>query len=293
MRRLIKKIVSLLGDKFYNYFGYCYLHWKCGLRCNGVEWHQPERFNHKIIWMKMNYRHPDANMYVDKIRAKEHVSRIIGSDHVAKIFRIWADPKDISFDEMPNSFVLKCNHGSGMNLIVHDKSKIDVDSIRATINEWLSIDYYSIGREYQYKGISPAVFAEELLEHDGGGDMVDYKFFCFHGAPYLVQVDFDRYSGHKRNFYDLDWRRMPFRMLYPEYPFEHERPASFSEMVEMSSRLASGFPFVRVDWYECSGKPYFGELTFHPEGGFGPIIPDEWDIRMGRLLKLPLVGEQK
>jgi len=78
-------------------------------------------------------------------------------------------------------------------------------------------------------------------------------------------------------------------MLYPGHPGDTPAPSSLQEMIAISRSLASGFPFIRVDLYDFNGNVYFGEMTFHPEGGFGPIIPDGWDYKIGEWLKLPEV----
>ena len=34
----------------------------------------------------------------------------------------------------------------------------------------------------------------------------DYKFFTFNGKVHIIQVDGERFSGHRRSLYDPDWR---------------------------------------------------------------------------------------
>lgn len=63
-------------------------------------------------------------------------------------------------------------------------------------------------------------------------------------------------------------------------------------MIAIAEALAEGIPFVRVDLYDVNGTVLFGELTFFPEGGFGRILPVEWDTRLGSYLDLSLVGRQ-
>ena len=57
-------------------------------------------------------------------------------------------------------------------------------------------------------------------------------------------------------------------------------------MIEISKTLSKDFPFIRVDLYQFSNKVLFGELTFHPEGGFGFIKPDSYDYLWGSKLDL-------
>ena len=76
----------------------------------------------------------------------------------------------------------------------------------------------------------------------------DYKLFCFHGVPKMIQVDAERFHRHTRNFYDVRWNRLPVTYLYPRGP-EDEEPPLLEEMLGVASQLASKFSFVRVDLY--------------------------------------------
>ncbi|MFQ7526579.1 MAG: ATP-grasp fold amidoligase family protein [Mediterraneibacter gnavus] len=50
------------------------------------------------------------------------------------------------------------------------------------------------------------IIVEELLEDNSNKDkgISDYKFLCFNGKPVYVVYDKDRFSDHKRNFYDVN-----------------------------------------------------------------------------------------
>jgi hypothetical protein len=62
----------------------------------------------------------------------------------------------------------------------------------------------------------------------------------------------------------------------------------FEKMVELSNTLAKDFLFVRVDFYEIDNKIYFSELTFYPGTGMENFTPEEWDYKLGEMLKLPI-----
>ena len=128
-----------------------------------------------------------------------------------------------------------------------------------------------------------------MLIPQDGGQLLDYKFFCFNGKPEFVEVDFDCFTAHTRNFYSLAWERLPLQILYPPYQGDAERPNKLDEMIDVAKKLSKDFPFIRVDLYTCDDRVYFGELTFHPEGGFGPILPNEWDEKLGGMLELPIL----
>lgn len=62
---------------------------------------------------------------------------------------------------MPNQFVIKCNHGSGMNIIVKDKSKLNVWTAINKLNRWLAIDFaFQNGAELHYHDIDRKIFVE-------------------------------------------------------------------------------------------------------------------------------------
>ena len=66
------------------------------------------------------------------------------------------------------------------------------------------------------------------------------------------------------------------------------KPQNLALMISLAEVLSAGFPELRVDFYEINGKVYFGELTFHSDGGFDNTITREADAAMGEKLKLPI-----
>jgi hypothetical protein len=46
---------------------------------------------------------------------------VLNDDLCPKILKIYDSPDDIKLGELPDKFVLKCNHGSGMNIICNNK----------------------------------------------------------------------------------------------------------------------------------------------------------------------------
>ena len=65
------------------------------------------------------------------------------------------------------------------------------------------------------------------------------------------------------------------------------RPQNLNKMLDVASRLSTGFPILRVDLYEVDGKVYFGELTFFPWSGYVQYNPDSFDYEMGKKFILP------
>ncbi|MCV2231499.1 hypothetical protein N7548_01480 [Acholeplasma manati] len=246
----------------------------------------PILFNDKIQWLKLNNRNSNITDLSDKIKVREYVTRTIGEKYLNNIYGTHAHEKQIQLSSLPNKFVIKLNHGSGFNIIVKDKSNIDFREISAKLKEWRKTNYYYYGREWQYKNIHPLILIEEYLE-DEDGELKDYKFFCFDGEPRFIQVDFSRFTGHKRNIYNLDWILQPFTI---EHPNEKDRaiikPAKLEEMIDLSRKLSKNLPFVRVDFYFVNNKIYFGEMTFTHGNGIEEFSPPKYEKTFGDLIPL-------
>lgn len=57
-------------------------------------------------------------------------------------------------------------------------------------------------------------------------------------------------------------------------------------MLKVAEILSAEFPHVRVDLYDVGGKVYFGELTFFNASGYMKYKPDEFDMEIGKKIKL-------
>lgn len=87
----------------------------------------PQTFNEKLQWLKLHNRKPEYTIMVDKDLSKQYVADKIGAEYVVPLLGVWDDPDEIDFDALPDQFVLKCNHNSGVGMcICKDKSKLDI-----------------------------------------------------------------------------------------------------------------------------------------------------------------------
>ncbi len=248
----------------------------------------PKTWNEKINFIKLHIDRvvPDAHLYADKLRVRDYVVEAIGEDHVVPLLGSWEHPEQIVWANMPDSFVLKANHGSGFNLIVQDRSTLDVVSVTEQMNIWLETDYSSMAGEKHYRRIPRRLLAEELMV-SASGDLPDYRCYCFDGAVGFISINVDRATDHRRSYVDSDWNPMPFEMDKPRPDRELERPAVLNQVVSVAESLAAPFFFVRVDLYEARGSVFFSELTFVPAGGMHMVSPRVWNRKLGELIRLP------
>lgn len=249
-----------------------------------LERNQPKTFNEKLQWLKIHDHREEYTDLVDKIKAKKIVGEKIGFSHIVPMYGEWKRAEDIPFDNLPDQFVLKCNHDQGSVIIVDDKNNLDIKKTVKQINEKLKINLFYSTREYPYKNIVPKVFVEEYL----GRAIIDYKFYCFNGTPKFLYCGQGLTADHslKIDFFDLDWNLMPFYRTDYHRLGKIERPIHLDEMIEISKALSDGVPFVRIDLFEVNGKVYFSEFTLCPASGFMPFVPPEYDRIVGDMLDL-------
>src|SRR6185503_15515690 len=166
-----------------------------------------------------------------------------------------------------------------------DKRSVTRDELVRLAQRWLASDFSIVGREWSYRNIRRAVFAEELLRGDDRQSPIDYKLFVFGGKVRLIQVDRDRFTHHTQVLYDAQWRPVDGTVkAAPGSPLAP--PASLAAMIAGAEALSLGVDFVRVDLYDVAGTPYFGELTHYPNKGLSRFDPPSLDRRLGDYLRL-------
>lgn len=160
------------------------------------------------------------------------------------------------------------------------------ENLNENIEEWAEIpDTFGGGVALKRNNFILWVHIEKDKKHD---ELSDYKFFCFNGSVKCFKIDFDRFVGHRANYYDRNKNLLYFgeTICPPDYERKLAIPAEIDNMISLAERLAKDYLFVRVDFYDVGGKILFGEMTFYPASGFGTFIPDSWDRKLGDELNL-------
>lgn len=249
----------------------------------------PQYFNDKIQWMKLYNRNSEYTTIVDKYAVKQYVAKIIGNQYIIPTIGMWEKFDDIDFEKLPNRFVLKCTHDSGGLVICKDKTKFDIEQARKKINKCLKRNYYWMGREWPYKNVPHRIIAEQYM----ADDLRDYKLFCFNGIPRMTLVCSERFTkdGLKEDFYDEAWNHLNIqRPTHGNAILPIQCPKQYELMKKLATKLSEKMPFARIDFYELNERLYFGEITFYPASGFEGFQPEEWDLRLGKWIKLPTMG---
>lgn len=92
----------------------------------------PITFNEKMQWLKLYESTPIKTQLADKLLAKEWVKDKMGEEYIIKTIKVYDSSDEIDFNELPNQFVLKCNHGNGYNIIVKNKDSINENEVKSS-----------------------------------------------------------------------------------------------------------------------------------------------------------------
>ena len=245
----------------------------------------PALFNDRLLKLKVDgsLLEPLRQFITDKEYVKYYVAGVAGREYTLETFdvlRCEADVDRFVLKQVP--CVIKPTHMSGPVLIcIAPEMSID----RGLLKGWLRSDYYRRSREVNYKFLERKIIVEEFFSEDLLTLPQDYKIFCFHGCPKLIEVDADRFRNHTRNFYDTAWNRLRITVKYPTGSSKDPKPRHLNAMLDIARRLSKPFSSIRVDMYANDDSVKVGELTNCHGGGGELILPTEAELWLGNLFK--------
>ncbi len=284
--RMLVRLGKLLPD-------FIYLKWTFRLKMGySPNLKSPKSFSEKLLWLKLYNRNKDYTVMVDKVKVKDFVAPLIGDEYIIPTLGVWEDPEKIDFDSLPNRFVLKVNHNSGKGMyICKDKSKMDVEKVKARLREGLKENYYLQNREWPYKDVPRRILAEQYIDPKPSvQDLPDYKWYCFGGEPKFCQVIQDRNTCETIDFFDADWNHQEFVGLNPKAGnavMMPARPKHLDTHLQIARKLSKNIPFSRIDLYDTGERVYFGEISFFPASGMGSFRPEQYNEILGQMIILP------
>ena len=296
VKKACKSILKMICDSDYRfYITSCYgLHNKMDDReflekkfksvfHRRLDLENPQTINEKIQWLKLYDRKPQL---------REYVKGMIGEEYLIPLLGVWDNADDIEFNKLPDQFVLKCNHNSGLGMyICKNKETIDYTKVISELKKGLKQDYYLTGREWPYKNVPRKIIAEKYIVDESGYGQKYYKFYCFNGMVKLVMINSDRMTNKttKADYFDENYNHLDIKWGYDNADSIPDKPENFELMKALAEKLAENIPHIRIDFYQTPGGVYFGEMTFFDGSGFDTIEPIEWDYKLGSWINLPKI----
>ena len=243
-------------------------------------------FNEKLNGYKVNKKFmKKAYQYADKEEVRNYIKEKIGEKYLIKEYFCKNKITEEDIKQLPKSFVLKTTLGSGTNLIVKDKSKINPQEVCDYMNYMTKIHYGYLWGEFLYEYGKPRIIAEELLTDKKNSIPDDLKAFCFqdnNGNKKKV-LYIERVVGDERYriLFDENWKQIKLESNFELLDEKIPKPKNLREILEVMDKLSEDFNFVRVDLFVLNDKIYFGELTFIPTAGYLGFKHEEDNLLWG------------
>lgn len=214
----------------------------------------------------------------DKEFLKVFVSATIGPKFNVPTLDVIRDISVLEHYPFPANCCIKPTHASGEFIIRKDNEPLDINRLKS----WFRLNYYGQTREANYKSLKPKIIVEPLIF--GGAHVEDYKFLCYQGVPKIVWVDLDRHVRHRRKVFDADWNELDFSITKTRSKDPFKKPKNLSEMLEVASKLAAQFSFVRIDLYSDGNSILVGEITNCSGNAGERFLPPEGEAKAARIL---------
>ena len=250
----------------------------------------PKTYNEKVNYRKNNPKHELFSICSDKIVAKEWVAERIGEEYIVPNYFIGDLITPVKIKEIlaeKGDCFLKANHNSGpVYLLTKDMSGFEIEMACNDVNQQLSVDYGKLSNEPWYSAIKPRILVEKRLEPEDGEESIrDYKFHAFRQEDgtfkIILEVHFDQGINPTISYFDQDLNWIPITIEYPNIVTKIKKPINYEVMLEKAKELAIEFTYVRVDFYNISGRIYYGELTFAKTSGSAIFMHKMYDLWMG------------
>lgn len=255
----------------------------------------PSTFNEKLMWLKLNEDDSLKSKCADKYLVRDYIKQLGYSDRLIELYKVYESVEEIDFEELPNSFVMKCTHGSGFNIICTNKEKLNKDHTVIKLKKWMKTDYGLRAAELHYSKMKPRIIVERFLEDEVTSKRpIDYMIHCFHGEPKVIELGLNKENSNKKEIlFNCDWEILPYNEASSNYKKTFPKPDRLDEMLDIARGLSKRFTYVRVDLYYCNKEIYFGELTFTPAACLDRDFINDADYQMGKLLDLSVLKKKR
>ena len=242
---------------------------------------KPSTFEEKIQWLKIFDSIPIKTHLSDKYLSREWAKEKIGEEYIVPLYAFYDNFERIDFESLPNQFVMKCNHGRGYNIIVKDKTQLNITEAKIRIDKWMNENFaFKNGLELQYRDIPHKILIEKYLI----GELRFYEFWCFRGKPKYIWINSDNHKFQNSILFDLNWNLLSNKSNSNNI-IVTEKPNCLGQMIKLSCLLSENFIFVGVNFYVVNDKIYFRKMSFTSLDGKEDLIPPKINKKLASLIR--------
>ncbi|MGN7479451.1 ATP-grasp fold amidoligase family protein [Solibacillus silvestris] len=248
----------------------------------------PQTYNEKLMWLKLFEDIEFKVKFTDKVEVRKHMASFGFGNLLIPVIGVFDRVEDIIFEQLPKKFVLKCSHGSGLNIICTNKRELDYKKTKHQLAKWMETDYSLINAEPHYSNIKPRIIIEHFLEQPNGKVPIDYHIHCFHGEPKIIELVLNRFTSEEQSIMlTPDWQDTHYIKKKFAYDETESKPKQIDELLAIAKRISKPFTYVQVDLTIVDEKVYFSKLDFTPAACLNEEINEEANSELGQP---PLLG---
>jgi hypothetical protein len=256
----------------------------------------PRTMNEKFFWRKIFDRSPEFIEVSDKLRIRHWLVKNRVDIDSPPILWTGTDPAQIPDDLLAQGVVVKVNHGSGTNILLHDAPRN-----RAAFNRRMRRDLRKPqGRkrlEWAYFGIDRKIMVEALVPDI----TIEFKAYTFGKRIERLVVIYDRYTDAAADVWlpngKGEFALFEGRAAIAKRANRH-LPAATEEALKISRQIGERFDHMRVDILSDGDRLWFSELTIYNMAGYLPYVGDitsepvntSWDLTNSWFMRTPQTG---
>ena len=247
--------------------------------------HPPESFNERILHRIIYDRDPKLRIVSDKLAVRAFIEERVGKEYVVPLLGVWERPKEITWQVLPERFVLKPNHASGLLAIVDRSDGLDIEKLTVEAEEWLAYDFFDRSLEWGYRGLPRRILAEPFLHAPDGEAAPEAQVYTFSGKAALINilVGVKRTPQRRSCWFDVTGRQVAIKKRVVPYGEFQLSNRDRQNMVAVAEQVCQDFSSLRVDFFMAIGGLKIGELTAYTHSGINPWEPPELDEKLGQL----------
>lgn len=145
-----------------------------------LHYRHPVELNEKLMWLTRYWRDPIKTRCADKYLVRLFIEEKGMGDILIPLLGVYSSSAEIDYSLLPESFVLKCNHGTGYNLSVNHKSDTDLNAVNEQLDKWMDTEFHYSLCEIHYRDIPHKIVCEEMISMEAP---TEYQFWCVNGEP--------------------------------------------------------------------------------------------------------------
>ena len=251
---------------------------------------EPKNYHDKFHWLKLYWRNPLVVQCADKYEVRAFIIERGCQAILNELYGVYDHTNEIDWNLFPEKFVLKTTNACGTNIICKDKGALNKQEALKKLDQWLKLNYSLKHAEIFYAKMTPRIICEKYIESEDGRIPNDYKVYCFNGTPKFILAISGRDTGNPRmQTFDLMWHELDYvkEKSKGNLSINLRKPRTLEQMACYATKLSTGFPYVRVDFYDVGESVIFGEMTFTPAAGYKTIFNETAVKLMGNWIGLP------